>query len=221
MRCPSHPGFSSSLGAQLGHRLWHALVCVCTLLLQPPSCRARGPWCREAMQGKGSLRKLLQKGCCQESQGGVVRVVYALHPWMHATSPGHVLSCPAQVSTSTHPMLFPRLSKSRRVMGLAGGCRVQGQEQGRVGEWRDVTRALRWLSAPRLQTRRQMEEEVPSPCYRKGLLKTSPWAARGCSGGRGSQSRQETGKPAPRCEAPSRRSLCLPPSGPSTTSKSL
>lgn len=59
MRCPSHPAFSSSLGANLGHRLWHALVSVCTFLLQPPTCRARGPWRGETVQGvhKSSHRK--------------------------------------------------------------------------------------------------------------------------------------------------------------------
>lgn len=51
MRCPSHLGFSSCLGTHVGHRLWHTLVCVCTLLLQPPTCRARVLRCAEPMQG--------------------------------------------------------------------------------------------------------------------------------------------------------------------------
>lgn len=128
----------------------------------------------------GSSQKLPQKGCCQESQFGVARAVYVLHPRMDSSSLGHACrgTCSSLwVFANTHLMPFPGLNETQYAMGLAGGCGVQ--EQGRVGERKDITRVLCWLSNPGLQSRRQMEEEVPSPRYGRGLLSTSPRAAPG------------------------------------------
>jgi len=132
----------------------------------------------------GSSRKLPQKGCCQERQGGVVHVVHALHPRMDSSSPGHACSgthMSVQVSTSTHSTFFPGLGESRRVMGLAAGCGVQ--EQGRAGG--DTT--LQGCQTPGCKPgdRRSRRHLL--------LAEEGDFSARGCSGGRGSRSGQETG----------------------------
>lgn len=61
---------------------------------------------------------------------------------------------PVQVSTNTHVVPFLGISGNRCV--LTGGCGMQ--KQGRVGEFRDVMKALCWMSNPGLENQQTNRE---------------------------------------------------------------
>lgn len=159
-------------------RLCHALVCVCDLPLQPPTCRTRGPWCAEPMQGAGSSQNSHRKAGARTARA-VQCVVFVLHPWMDSSSAGHVCrgTCSSiQEFTNTHPTLFLGLSKSQGVMELAGSCGVQELEQGRIGECRDISGHCTDCYTLEIH---QETDGAPSPCCGRELVGRSPWAAQG------------------------------------------
>lgn len=138
MYCPSHPAVPASPGA-------HQAVAYPGLCVQPSlattTCRTRGPWCVEPVQGAGSSQNSHRRAGASRARAGQC-VVFVLHPWMDSSSPGHACRATClsiQELTDTHPALLLGLSKSQCVMELVGSCGVQELGQEGVGECRDVS----------------------------------------------------------------------------------
>ena len=164
---------------------------------KPEDCSVES-LCRE----QGDHKSCHRKAGCQKSQAGVVTVVYVLHPWTGSSSPGHACrgTCSSvRVSTNTHPTLFPGLSESRCVMGLAAGCGVQEQEQGRVGECRGNNQGAVLDVKPWAANQETDGVGGTFSMLWKGTSQHVPTGSTGAArGGQGYQSKQETGKAASR-----------------------
>lgn len=135
--CPSHRAWPVSLGAH--QAVAYPGPCV-QASLATTTCRTRGPWCVEPMQGAGSSQNSHRKAGARGARAGQC-VVFVLHPWMDSSSPGHACrgTCLSiQELINTHPTLLLGLSKSQCGVVLVGSCGAQELGQGGVGECRDV-----------------------------------------------------------------------------------
>lgn len=146
-----------------------------------------------------------------------------LHPWTDPSSPGQACrgTClSVHIPTNTHPGLTQGSARtgvrwgSQRPWGAGAGkgWRVQGREQGTALAVKPqaANQEADGVGGTFSLLRKGTSQHVPTGRTRAARGDEAPKA-----GGR------PAGKPAPRCGAPSCRSLCLPPSGPSTMRKSL